>query len=182
MNETPTISNYTRESTTYGGGMMDKPIHRIDSSVASGWVMPEDIARRGPAFKQANWLDKPPISATDIEKMFKGAAAAVPDPRVAQPPVKKEIMARIVKVYIADPDTALELNKRVLHSGEEQLTDLSDQELYFDIAVGDLLKEHNALRSQTLDKKATAKAGKDVYLEPIRIRDLKMVVVTIAEF
>jgi hypothetical protein len=89
---------------------------------------------------------------------------------------------RIVKVFIADTDERLPLNKRVLHTGEEQLTDLTDQELFFEVPIAELLKTHNALRMQTIDKKAAAKSDHEVFLEPVRIRDLKMVVVTVASF
>lgn len=89
---------------------------------------------------------------------------------------------RIVKIFIADPNENLPLDKRLLHSGDEQLTDLTDQELYFEVPIADLLKKHNAMRATTIDKKQTEKFGRDVFLEPVRIRDLKMVVVVVAGF
>jgi hypothetical protein len=54
--------------------------------------------------------------------------------------------------------------------------------LFFEIPVQELLAKHNEYRLTLTDKKASAKAGKDVMLEALRIRDLKMVVVTVAEF
>jgi hypothetical protein len=90
--------------------------------------------------------------------------------------------ARIVKVFIADPNENLPLDKRVLYAGDEKLTDLTDQELFFDVPMAELLAKHNALRATTIDKKQEAKSGRDVFLEPARIRDLKMVVVTVAQF
>lgn len=89
---------------------------------------------------------------------------------------------RLVKVVIADTNENLALADRILHKGEEIATDLTDQELYFDLDLKEMLKQHNSLRARTLDKKASEKAGKDVFLEPVRIRDLKMSVVTIASF
>jgi hypothetical protein len=89
---------------------------------------------------------------------------------------------RIVRVVIADTDQNLPLDLRVLYSGGEKFTDLTDQELFFEIPIKDFMDRHNQTRVKTLDKKATDKAGRDVFLEPARIRDLKMVVVTIAEF
>ena len=99
-------------------------------------------------------------------------------------PQRKEqaMAARIVKVFMADPDENIVLDKRILYTGDEKLTDSTDQELFFEIPIADLLTKHNALRCVTLDRKATAKTGKDVFLEPIRIRDLRMVVVTVAQF
>lgn len=95
-----------------------------------------------------------------------------------------EIMstARIVKVFIADSNDNLPLAKRVLFTGEEQLTDLTDQELFFDVPITTLLADHNKVRAATVDKKQAEKFGRDIYLEPVRIRDLKMQVVQIAAF
>jgi hypothetical protein len=90
--------------------------------------------------------------------------------------------ARIVKVFIADSNDNLPLDKRVLHTGAEQLTDLTDQELFFEVPIAELLAKHNAVRAATVDKKQAEKFGRDIYLEPARIRDLKMVVVTVAQF
>lgn len=101
------------------------------------------------------------------------------------PPAKEIIpmsTARIVKVFIADSNDNLPLDKRVLYTGEEKLTDLTDQELFFEVPISEILSKHNAVRSVTVDKKQAEKFGRDIMLEPARIRDLKMVVVTIAQF
>jgi hypothetical protein len=90
--------------------------------------------------------------------------------------------ARIVKVFVADPNENLPLDKRVLYTGSEQLTDLTDQELFFEVPISELLKKHNELRVATRDKKAGNVNNEPVMLEPARIRDLKMVVVTVASF
>lgn len=104
----------------------------------------------------------------------------------ANPPTTKEIpmasTARIVKVFIADPSEDLKLSERVLYTGEEKLTDLTDQELFFEVPIQELLSKHNLSRAKTLDKKQAEKFGRDIFLEPARIRDLKMVVVTVAQF
>ena len=89
---------------------------------------------------------------------------------------------RIVKVFIADPSDDLPLKDRLLYRGEEQLTDLTDEELFFETNISELLRRHNETRKLTLDKKASNKAGKDIFLEEIRIRDLRMVVVAVATF
>lgn len=104
----------------------------------------------------------------------------VPNPK----PTKESTMsaARIVKVFIADPNENLPLDKRVLYSGDERLTDLTDQELFFDVPIADLLAKHNEVRKATVDKAQAEKFGRDIFLEPARIRDLKMVVVTVAQF
>lgn len=97
---------------------------------------------------------------------------------------KEPIMsaARIVKVFIADPNNNIPLDKRVLYTGDEKLTDLTDQELFFEMPIAELLGKHNAERVKTVDKEQSAKFGRDIFLEPAKIRDLKMVVVTVATF
>jgi len=89
---------------------------------------------------------------------------------------------RLVQVFIADTDSNVPLESALLYKGEPQFTDSTDQELYFEIPVSALLGAHNEKRKGWLDKEATRKAGKDIFLEPAKIRDLKMVVVTIAAF
>jgi hypothetical protein len=94
----------------------------------------------------------------------------------------EEYMKRLVRVIIADPDKALQLEDSLIYSGEELFTDSDDQELFFEIDIKPLLEAHNAKRQQTIDKKATNKMGRDVFLEPIKIRNLAMTVVEIARF
>ncbi len=90
--------------------------------------------------------------------------------------------ARIVKVFIADSNDNLPLEKRVLYEGDQKLTDLTDQELFFEVPIAEVLAKHNEVRAKTVDKKAADKFGRDIFLEPARIRDLKMVVVNVATF
>jgi hypothetical protein len=103
-------------------------------------------------------------------------------------PEKEKSMAdktnrRIVQVFIADPNDNVPLDKSVLYTGEQKLTDLNDTELFFEVSMlQDLIKSHNDLRKVTVDKEASKRAGKDIFLDPVKIRDLKMVVVTIAQF
>jgi hypothetical protein len=101
----------------------------------------------------------------------------------AMPDTKAPVVdLRIVRVVIADVDKSLPVESRIIHHGIEQVTELTDEELFFEVPIVDLLKKHNELRAKTLNKADTAKAGKDVFLEPIRVRDLRMVVVDIADF
>ena len=89
---------------------------------------------------------------------------------------------RLARVFIVDPDDRLPLDKRVLYAGPEITTDLTDQELFFEVEIKDRLDKHNVIRKDTVDKETSKSKDKDVFLEPIRIRDLKMVVVTLAQF
>jgi hypothetical protein len=86
---------------------------------------------------------------------------------------------RLVKVVIVDPDDKVPLDKCILYSGEEKLTDLTDQELFFEIEIKTILDKHNAERIKIIDK--TVKERKE-HLEPVKVRDLRMVVVTVASF
>lgn len=86
---------------------------------------------------------------------------------------------RLVKVIIVDPNENIPLDQCILFSGEEKLTDLNDQELFFELDIKDLLTKHNEKRTKVIDKKVKERTE---YLEPAKIRDLKMVVVKIAEF
>jgi hypothetical protein len=89
---------------------------------------------------------------------------------------------RIVQVFIADPNENVPLEKSVLYTGEPKLTDLNDTELFFEVPIQDLLKKHNEVRKTVVDKEASKRAGKDILLDPVKIRDLRMVVVTVAQF
>lgn len=92
------------------------------------------------------------------------------------------VAARIVRVFIADPDINLPLDRRVIYKSSELLTDATDQELFFEANPAAMLKNHNEYRTTVLNKAMTEKAGKEIKLEPARIRDLRMVVVDIASF
>ncbi len=97
---------------------------------------------------------------------------------------KKEIIMskRMVQVLIADPDENVLLESSLLFKGEPKLTDLTDTELFYEIDIKPLLDKHNEIRKATKDKPQSNKFGKDIYLEPAKIRDLKMIVVEIAKF
>lgn len=89
---------------------------------------------------------------------------------------------RLAKVFIVDTDENIPLDNAILYESEEKLTDATDQELFFEIDIQSLLKDHNEIRAKVKDKEASKEEGETVYLEPIRIRDLKMIVTTSLEF
>lgn len=84
---------------------------------------------------------------------------------------------RIVQVLIADPNENLSLDDCLLFKGDEKLTDATDQELFFELDIKNMLEIHNAKRIKIVDKKVKDRTE---YLEPAKVRDLKMVVVTVA--
>lgn len=104
---------------------------------------------------------------------------AIPQPAIIQEPKPMSSQTRLVQVFIADTNDNIPLDKRLLHSGEQKLTDLTDQELFFEIDIKSMLDKHNEVRKATVNK---AVKERTEYLEPARIRDLKMTVVTIAQF
>lgn len=86
---------------------------------------------------------------------------------------------RVVQVFIADTDENVPLDKALLYKGDPKFTDLTDQELFFEIDIKEILSAYNAERVKLLNKKVKERTE---YLEPVKIRDLKMTVVTIAQF
>ena len=86
---------------------------------------------------------------------------------------------RVVKIYIVDPDENVPVDKCLLYEGPAKLTDATDQELFFEIELKSILDKHNAYRVTLSDKKVKER---DQKLEPARIRDLKMTVVSLAAF
>jgi hypothetical protein len=155
MNELPSIT-----ASSYGSKLLAADALMLGHAQGMG------MARR---------MDVDPIGAI-LGRQNPAAVAALPQEK---PTVSN---ARIVKVFIADSNENLPLDKRVLHTGEEQLTDLTDQELFYEVPIAEILAKHNEVRKTTVDKKQAEKFGRDIYLEPARIRDLKMVVVTVAQF
>lgn len=84
---------------------------------------------------------------------------------------------RVVQVFVADPNENLSLDDCLLFKGDEKLTDATDQELFFELDIKNMLEIHNAKRVKIVDKKVKDRTE---YLEPAKVRDLKMVVVTVA--
>ncbi len=109
-------------------------------------------------------------------------AQVIQEARQQSQSVKEEQMStqrRLVQVFIADPDENVPLDKSLIYSGEQKLTDATNEELFHEIEISKILKEHNAYRVTLTNKKVKERAE---FLEPARIRDLRMVVVEIAKF
>lgn len=92
------------------------------------------------------------------------------------------IMKRVVRIFVVDSDSNILPKDSILYQSSEFITDATDQELWFDIDIKTILTHHNVKRQTIIDKKLSEKMGKDIFLEPIRVRDLKMVVTEIATF
>lgn len=89
------------------------------------------------------------------------------------------VTRRLVQVFIADPDENVPLEQSLLYSGDQKLTDATDQELFFEIDIKSILDKHNSSRVKIINKKVKERTE---HLEPEKIRDLKMVVVNVASF
>jgi len=86
---------------------------------------------------------------------------------------------RLVRVFVVDPDDRIDIEQSLLYDSKEILTDQDDQELFFEIEIKELITKHNAYRAEVVDKEVKDRTE---YLEPVRIRELKMMVVTLADF
>lgn len=106
-------------------------------------------------------------------------------PEITATQTESESMSnrRIVQVFIADPNENVPLEKSLLYQDKEpHLTDLTDQELFFELDIKNILDKHNEYRVTVTDKEASEGKNNDVKLEKAKIRDLKMTVVTVAQF
>lgn len=132
-----------------------------------------------------------PTLAADYDKLDAGhidwlQASARRIEQQAKPEIKPEVKeqkmaTRLVKVFIVDPEESLALGDRLLYRSEEFVTDSSDAEIYFDLDIRGMLDLHNEKRVATVDRK-TKDREKPAMLEPARVRDLKMQVITLAQF
>lgn len=156
--ETPTISGYAMQATAYQPDMMVE------------WQGRQDATQRQLVQAQNQLVRQHMLTTDNTRTIVTGNLKENP---VAQP------NRRIVQVFIADPEESLPLDKSVLYRGEQKLTDLTDQELYFEVDIKSLLDQHNAFRTTVRNKAVKEREEK---LEPARVRDLKMVVVTMAAF
>ena len=86
---------------------------------------------------------------------------------------------RLIKIYIADPHEQVPIESMMLYEGKEKLTDATDQELFYELDIKNMIDTHNEKRTKMIDK--TVK-DRTEYLPPARVRDLRMIVMTVAEF
>ena len=131
-------------------------------------------AKSGELFR---WQDK--VNALGMKLPAVAELTSTPAHIAKEPPVA-QTKRRLVRVLVVDPSDSVPVDRCLLHAGAEQFTDSTDQELFFDIDIRSILEKHNEYRVTLDDKSSKAETPKK--LEPARIRDLKMVVVTLAEF
>jgi hypothetical protein len=164
MRETPLIASSTYASNTVGLG-------DFQGIMMQGTVQPDLhqlavlAAQRDEAVRQYALAPRRQTPSQSAQ-----GAIIMPAPTTAR---------RLVQVFIADPDENVPLADCLLYSGEQKLTDLTDQELFFEVDIKSILEAHNDKRVTLVNKVVKERTE---YLEPARIRDLKMTVVTIAQF
>lgn len=159
--ELPSINAYTSLSTSYSGDAFKlgnfnqlAPPRGTQSALAQALVSASDY---GALTKQREFIY---YKQKELESM-----------------ADKTPKARIVQVFIADSDESLPLESRLIYKGDQLFTDMSDQDLFFDVDLKPLLVKHNELRAKTLNQNE-----EDTFLKPVRVSELKMVVSVIAEF
>ena len=160
-------------TTHYGAAMTAAtPMHFVNQlgGLAAGglaqWALPEDRKSNEATYRKLQ-ADLAATSATIVQPKKETTEMA-------------DATTRLVKIFIVDPNQNVPLDKRLIYRGDEVITDLTDQELFFDIDIAGLLKKHNEFRVTVEDKKANK--DKPVMLEAARVRDLKMQVIVLAQF
>lgn len=181
IGDLPSFSNASHSHTSYGlGDMSNANFHAgtTNSALLGNAVFAAEAQRQVP--RQLGQLGN--------QQVFNGGALIVrPDVQAKVEARRAEIAKqekptmsrRLVQVFIADPNENLPLDKSMLYTGSQKLTDATDQELFYEIEIKALLDAHNAFRTTVINKKVKDRTE---LLEPARIRDLKMVVVDIATF
>ena len=170
----PTIIDASHTHSVYGHGNWNEPVNVFAGTTgglasagmplaALGGIMPARRITAGMLPNQANALN------AIVDKHFPNQENTMP----------AATGRRLVQVFIADPDENVPLKSALIYSGEQKFTDATDQELFYEIDIKTILEKHNAERVQFVNKKVKERTE---YLEPVKIRDLKMVVVSIATF
>ena len=127
-----------------------------------------------------------PFGSSEKQRALERAAAimginnlAKVIPAAAQQETVVSDKRRLVRVVVVDPHDDVPVEIALLYDSKEVFTDKTDQELYFDVPIAQILKDHNEKRAKIVNK---AVKDRTEYLEPARIRDLKMLVISLATF
>lgn len=168
--ELPTMNSASYASNTYTGSIKQLTNDDQCMVVASSFTEPQR-AHRVVDKRVADMLID-----NRIEGMMRNTA-----PKHMENDMAKTTR-RYVQIFIVDPDSRVPLDKSALYEGDSFLTDLTDQELFYELEIKSILADYNAYRITVQDKKASDKFGRDVLLEAAKIRDLSMTVVEIATF
>ena len=177
-----TAGTYALASSTYGGGELEPAaanhwvadVNTVTSWTDEGWTPGVLRPRKPPQME--------PIDRQIIDAHLRAQARAQAEPQLDSKPKKekpKMATKRLVRVIVVDAHEYVKAEDAILYRSDETFTDKTDQELFFDIPITKLLDDHNERRVKVRNKKVKER---EEFLEPARIRDLDMVVLTIAEF
>lgn len=165
LNDLPTITDASHSHSVYGASNLGLALSSHTGTAAALPFFGADVAA----------FDEQLVNNAMTRRM-------APPAQLNQTPVKpkeQHMGRRLVQVFIADSNDNVPLDDAVLYSGYQKMTDLNDQELFFEIDIKSILAAHNVKRVTFVDKKVKERTEN---LEPAKIRDLKMVVVTVATF
>jgi hypothetical protein len=172
LGDLPHIAASSYTSTTHGvGALMSGNALGLSNTATGGYV--DTITTDSPA----DWLGRAQQGRT--RRMQEGKFPFGPRETTLEMLMANTPSRRLVQVLIVDPNENVPLEQCLLYKGEPKMTDATDQELFFEIDIKDILAKHNEKRVQIVDRKVKERTE---HLEPAKIRDLKMVVVNIAAF
>lgn len=163
--EMPSLSSSVRSASMY------------DLDLAGAGISPTTLSPRALLGRTRSLRPDNFATAQQLAEMYPASAVEHMPPQQEQ--IVMANIRRLVQVYIVDPHDSVPLADCMLYKGDEKITDSNDQELFFDIDLKSILEAHNAKRTKLVNK---AIKDRTEHLEPVRIRDLKMNVVTIAQF
>ncbi len=172
MRDMPSIASSAYATTVYVPLPDNLGVQALSNT---GWSPTDAIPSHG-GIGLGNIADNEYSQAKLRHIMAKGPGGAV---EISIPKQENEMTRRLVQVIIVDPNENVPLDSSIIYHGEPKLTDATDQELFFEVDIKDLLAKHNEKRVKLIDKKVKERTE---HLEPAKIRDLKMVVVIIASF
>lgn len=89
---------------------------------------------------------------------------------------RKLINRRIVQLIAVDTNINVPIERSVIYTGEDVLTDKSDAELILDMDMLKLLPAYNEYRVRVVDRDRSETSGRDIFLEPLKIDNVQFLV------
>jgi hypothetical protein len=174
----PTITEAAHTHSVYSPANLAMPIGFVAGTTAGAAASWMNSPLNQP-LNQNMFAPGDALQRTSSMRHLGQAAAAMDTAAMPKPKKEKPVSRRLVQVFIADPDENVPLDKALLYSGSQKFTDATDQELFFEIDMKSILDNYNAERVKIVNKKVKERTE---MLEPVKIRDLKMTVVSVATF
>lgn len=170
--ELPTINQFSNVSNTYALGDFGAGLTTSGAFGVGHISYSPDFENRRKQVEDYKYLDAVLAKRKEPESILTQAFKEA---------IKNVAKARVIQVFIADNDCNIEVAKRLLYKGEQLFTDLSDQDLFYDIEIKALITKHNEYRATVLNESKST-ATEKVFLKPIKVSELSMVVAVLAEF